>query len=144
MRLFHSLALVCLAVATTPGWTQVSVHINVPGIVQMAPPPPRYEAVPRGAPNQVWVPGRWAWNDRQYAWQPGHLQRARIDYMYAHGQWIPADGGWRWSEETWRPKPKQSATAKMRERTVRNTTIGTDRAFTALQDKLKRGAARAS
>jgi hypothetical protein len=107
MRLFHLLILVCLAAAITPGWAQVSIHINVPGLVQSTPPPLRYEAVPRSAPNQVWMPGHWAWNDRQYAWQPGHLQRARIDYIYAPGRWMPADGGWRWSEETWRPKSKQ-------------------------------------
>ena len=99
--------MLCLAVGTasSSALSQVSVHINVPGVVQMAPPPPRYEPVPRAMPGQVWVPGRWAWNEREYVWQAGQWQGARPDYVYAPGRWVAADGGWRWSEDQWRRRP---------------------------------------
>jgi hypothetical protein len=81
---------------------QVSVNINVPGLVTMAPPPPRVEYVPAPQPGRVWVPGRWSWNDRAYAWRPGYWQRARADYDYAPGRWVAMNGGYRWVEGDWR------------------------------------------
>ena len=82
---------------------QVNIQINVPGIVQVAPPPLRYEAVPLARPGQVWVPGRWAWNERDYVWRGGHWQEARPDYVYAPGRWVQAGGGWRWVDDQWKP-----------------------------------------
>lgn len=97
------LLICCLALSSASFVTlaQVSININVPGLIQAAPPPPRYEAVPRAVQGQVWVPGRWAWDDREYAWRRGQWQPARTDYVYAPGRWVAADGGWRWSGEQW-------------------------------------------
>ena len=69
------------AAATFPALGQVNININVPGIVQMAPPPPRYEMVPGPRPGQVWVQGRWVWNERDYVWQGGRWQQDRPDYV---------------------------------------------------------------
>ena len=91
-----------LAASALPATAQVSVNINVPGLVQMAPPPPRFERMPGPRAGQVWVPGRWQWNGRDYVWASGRWQRARPDYAYAPGQWVQADGGWRWREGDWR------------------------------------------
>lgn len=107
MQVSKLLLTVCLATASVSGWAQVSVQINVPGLVQVAPPPPRYEASPRLQPDQIWVPGRWEWTGREYVWQRGHSERARADYVYAPGRWVPADGGWRWSDEKWSKKTKR-------------------------------------
>jgi hypothetical protein len=99
--------LFCLAFSTVSSavLSQVSVQINVPGIVQIAPPPPRYEPVPRATPGRIWMPGRWAWNEREYVWRAGQWQTARPDYVYAPGRWVAGDGGWRWSEDQWRRRP---------------------------------------
>ncbi|RZL61157.1 MAG: hypothetical protein EOP81_17890 [Variovorax sp.] len=91
-----------LTAAAWPAAAQVSVNINVPGVVQMAPPPPRFERPPPVRSGQVWIPGRWQWNGRDYVWAGGRWQTARRDYSYAPGQWVQADGGWRWREGDWR------------------------------------------
>lgn len=91
------------AAATFPALGQVNININVPGIVQMAPPPPRYEMVPGPRPGQVWVQGRWVWNERDYVWQGGRWQQDRPDYVYAPGRWVQASGGWRWVDDQWKP-----------------------------------------
>lgn len=91
-----------LAAAAMPSAAQVSVNINVPGVVQMAPPAPRYERMPPPRGGQVWVPGRWQWTGRDYAWRGGRWVAARPDYAYAPGQWVQADGGWRWRDGNWR------------------------------------------
>jgi hypothetical protein len=81
---------------------QVSVNINVPGLVMTAPPPPRYEPPPQLRRGYVWVPGRWAWDGRAYAWQQGNWRAERAGYAYAPGGWVEDRGGWRWNEGDWR------------------------------------------
>lgn len=112
MQFFKPLVVVCLSAVHASGWAQVSVQINVPGVIQVAPPPPRYEAAPRILSNQVWVPGRWNWSGQQYVWQRGHSERMRPDYVYAPGRWVAADGGWRWSDETWTNKKQHKQARK--------------------------------
>ena len=46
---------------------QVSVNINVPGVIAVAPPPPRVEYMPGPRPGQVWVQGNWYWHQGDYA-----------------------------------------------------------------------------
>jgi hypothetical protein len=82
---------------------QVSVNVQLPGLVSMAPPAPRYEPEPAPRGGYVWVPGRWAWGGSAYAWQAGQWQPARPDHAYAPGRWVQADGGWRWVEGGWKP-----------------------------------------
>lgn len=97
-------ALAALVTAVTfPALGQVNININVPGLVQAAPPPPRYEAMPGPRQGQVWAPGRWVWNERDYVWQGGRWQQARPDYVYAPGRWVQAGGGWRWVDDQWKP-----------------------------------------
>lgn len=102
MKTASFLFAVVTAAAAFPAAAQVSVNINVPGVVQMAPPPPRFERPPPMRSGQVWVPGRWQWNGRDYVWLGGRWQAARRDYTYAPGQWVQADGGWRWRDGDWR------------------------------------------
>lgn len=102
MKRCHFLLAVLMAAAALPAVAQVSVHINLPGVVQAAPPPPRYERMPGPRAGQVWVPGHWQWNGRDYAWRGGNWQAARRDHAYAPGAWVRADDGWRWREGDWR------------------------------------------
>ena len=94
---------------------QVSVNINVPGLVMTAPPPPRYEPLPPPRGGFVWVPGRWAWDGRAYAWRPGGWQPERAGYAYAPGRWIEDRGGWRWAEGDWRRREAYREARRERE-----------------------------
>jgi hypothetical protein len=105
LKFAHLVLVASLAVAASTASAQVSVNINVPGVVQLAPPPPRYEVIPGPRPDQIWVPGRWHWTGREYAWRAGFWQGARPDYAYLPGEWVRVDGGWRWREGGWRPGP---------------------------------------
>lgn len=85
LALAGALSLLGISPAAT---AQVSVNINVPGLVITAPPAPRYEAPPAPRGGFVWVPGRWAWNGHDYVWRPGRWAKARAGYDYAPGRWI--------------------------------------------------------
>jgi hypothetical protein len=101
------LALACAAMATPlVAPAQVSVNINVPGIIAVAPPAPRYEVMPAPRAGQVWIQGNWYWGSNDYAWRPGRWEPARPDYDYAPGRWVRADGGYRWVEGSWKSKGK--------------------------------------
>ena len=92
-----------LAAASLVASAQVSVNINVPGLIAVAPPAPRVEYMPAPRPGHLWVEGNWHWNQGGYAWRPGYWQRARPDYAYAPGRWVRLDGGYRWVEGGWKP-----------------------------------------
>ncbi|NVM91467.1 YXWGXW repeat-containing protein [Variovorax sp. SG517] len=100
-----------LSILTIPlaATAQVSVNINVPGLVMTAPPPPRYEPLPPPRGGFVWVPGRWVWDGRAYAWHAGGWQPARAGYVYAPGRWIEDRGGWRWNDGDWRREARREA-----------------------------------
>lgn len=59
MRLAHSILLITASASSAAALSQVSVNINVPGFVQVAPPPLRYESVPRAMQGQA--PGLDIW-----------------------------------------------------------------------------------
>ncbi|MBO9647305.1 MAG: YXWGXW repeat-containing protein [Variovorax sp.] len=102
MRLSSTLLAYALAAAPFCASAQVSININVPGVVAVAPPAPRYEPVPPPRVGYVWVPGVWQYRHDAYAWQQGYWQPARPDYVYAPGRWVRAEGGWRWVEPEWK------------------------------------------
>lgn len=61
-------------------------------IVQGAPPPLRYEAVPVApGPGYVWHHGHWYWNGYRYVWVPGRYYAGSSvvviggGYGYGHG-----------------------------------------------------------
>jgi hypothetical protein len=100
---------------TPAAHAQVSVNIQVPGLVMAPPPPPRYEAPPPPRNGFVWVPGRWAWDGRAYAWRRGGWQPARAGYAYAPGRWVEDRGGWRWNEGDWRRQEARREARRERE-----------------------------
>jgi hypothetical protein len=106
MRLSTLFLAGAMAAAPFCAAAQVSVNIQVPGLIAVAPPPPRFEPVPAPRVGYVWVPGNWQWRQDAYGWRQGYWQPARPDYVYAPGRWMRADGGWRWVEPDWRPSGK--------------------------------------
>ena len=152
MRLSTFLVAGALAAAPCFSTAQVSVNINVPGLVTIAPPAPRYERAPPPRAGQVWVPGHWQWQQDDYAWQQGRWQAARPDYDYAPGRWVRAGDGWRWAEPEWRrakhPKHKdkhygtgRSITMAYRHDRHEERDQTATAATTALQDRPRRDAA---
>lgn len=66
-----------------------------------APPPPRYEAVPRPRHGQVWVPGHWEWRGRHHVWVSGHWVQARPGYYYRPPRWEQRNGQWEMHDGRW-------------------------------------------
>lgn len=66
-----------------------------------APPPPRYEAVPRARRGQVWVAGHWEWRGKRHVWAPGHWIKARKGHNYRQPQWQQNNGHWQMHGGGW-------------------------------------------
>ncbi len=77
--------------------------------VEVAPPPPRHEAVPAPRIGFVWSPGYWDWGHGRYSWTRGHWEHEHHG-MHWHpnrweqreGRWVLERGGWhrqRWEGE---------------------------------------------
>jgi WXXGXW repeat (2 copies) len=73
---------------------QVAIDVNV------APPAPRYEAVPPPRAGFVWAPGHWVWNGT-WVWGPGRWVAARPGYHWAPGVWVPRGPRWHYVEGHW-------------------------------------------
>ena len=93
---FRKSLLVALCVASMGGLlapttasAAVAVYLNV------APPPPRYEAVPAARKGYVWAPGYWNYRGHRHVWVRGHWVRARHGYHWVPGHWDER-GNHRW------------------------------------------------
>src|SRR3954464_13358035 len=62
--------------------------------IDVAPPPPRVEAVPAARRGYVWVPGYWNWVNHRHVWVPGTWVHERHGYHYAEPHWAEHDGHW--------------------------------------------------
>lgn len=70
-------------------------------IVNIAPPPPRFEAVPAPRHGYVWAPGHWEWNGRAYHWVGGRWVGARAGYRWSAPQWVERGGRWYYEPRGW-------------------------------------------
>lgn len=70
-------------------------------IVEVAPPPLRYEVVPAPRVGYVWVPGYWEWRRHRHFWVAGHWVRHRPGYMYAPARWVERGGRWHYVAPAW-------------------------------------------
>jgi len=61
--------------------------------VQVAPPPPQYEAPPPLMVGQVWAPGYWGRNGASWSWVGGRHIAARPGYAYNPGTWVVRSPG---------------------------------------------------
>ena len=94
MHLFRTAALAAVlalsaAVVVSPAIAQAQIAIGIS--VNFAPPPlPVYEQPPIPDPDDIWIPGYWAWDGADY------------DYYWVPGTWAPApEPGLLWTPAYW-------------------------------------------
>jgi hypothetical protein len=101
MRL-RKLLIVGLCVTSLGTITVPMMASAQPGIYfNIAPPPPRQEAVPNARRGYVWVPGYWNARGNRHVWQAGHWERSRAGYSYAQPNWIQRDNRWQFERGRW-------------------------------------------
>jgi hypothetical protein len=72
-----------------------------PVIIVNAPPPPRYEALPRPRKGQEWAPGHWTWTGHKHKWTPGHWEKVRAGHYYQQPVWQQSNNGWYMAPGGW-------------------------------------------
>jgi len=105
MPIRHTASMLCAApllALTTVAAAQTDIG------VQIAPPPmPYMQQPPLPAPNAIWTPGYWAWDDwwGDYYWVPGTwVQPPRAGLLWTPGWWAYSAGRYRWHAGYWAPK----------------------------------------
>jgi hypothetical protein len=84
-------ALVASAIGAIPLQSAAAVSLSI----DVAPPPPRYEAVPAPRAGFVWAPGYWDYgSNKRYGWKTGHWERQRAGMAYHADRWEQRDGHW--------------------------------------------------
>ena len=69
--------------------------------VDVAPPPPRYEAVPPPRVGYVWAPGYWGWDSHHYVWHGGRWMHERHGEHWVQHNWNEHNGRWHYNEGHW-------------------------------------------
>ncbi len=71
--------------------------------VSEAPPPiPDYDAPPVPDPNEIWVPGYWAWGPGGYYWVPGTwVEPPQPGLLWTPGYWGWQNGYYGWNPGYW-------------------------------------------
>lgn len=91
--------------AVSTAQAQVNIAINV------APPPVRYEAVPRLNSGYAWAPGYWAWHRNHYVWKRGHQIVQRPGHRWVADHWA---SGNRYRAGYWQPQRQNRYQARHR------------------------------
>jgi hypothetical protein len=73
---------------------------------QQDAPPAAFPETPQQRRGFVWVKGYWQYNDGDYDWVAGHLERRPRGKQWQDGQWNNAGGNWTWSAGAWIDAPK--------------------------------------
>ncbi len=99
MRHFPTLA-VLLAVSLFAGCSQISdtnPYPAVPALIQETPPKP-----PVTAEALMWQPGHWDWNGSGYVWAKGQYVPAEgHGNLWMPGWWSRTPNGWVWQPPHW-------------------------------------------
>lgn len=94
-NLRHPVLLAALASIVLSGCIVAPIGPYRGGVVQVAPPAPRYEVA--GAPpvaGYLWIDGYWGWSGGRHVWQPGHWTAPRPGYRWAPHRWERDGRGW--------------------------------------------------
>lgn len=71
------------------------------GAAQLAPPPARYERMPRSRRGYVWEPGHWELRGNRHQWISGVWLAERPGYSYSQSSWNQRDGRWYMEPARW-------------------------------------------
>jgi WXXGXW repeat (2 copies) len=93
--LLGALATASIGVLPLPAAAAVSLFVDI------APPAPRYEAVPAPRAGYVWTPGFWDYRSGHHVWAKGHWERERHGYKYQPARWEQRDGKWTLEKSRW-------------------------------------------
>lgn len=104
MRRFNQLVLIGLVAGSLGGTgcvarTQARVEIGARSAPEA--PPSATEVYFEEKPGHVWVHGRWARQNNQWIWQPGHYEAERPNMVWLNGYWDRRDGKFVWVEGRW-------------------------------------------
>ena len=95
-------ALVVSAIGVIPVTASAAFGVYV----DVAPPAPRYEAVPAPRAGYVWAPGYWDYASGHYHWVGGHWIREHHGQYWHPDRWEQHDGKWSlqhgsWNKDRW-------------------------------------------
>jgi hypothetical protein len=88
MRNVWLCALIALSPLAMPAAAQVSINIGI----GVAPPAPRYEAIPAPRSGYDWAPGYWRWEGQRHVWTQGRWLQARSGSYWVADRWEARDG----------------------------------------------------
>ena len=83
------------------GWISTEVQAVRYDYVQVAPPPPRHERMPRPRQGYLWSPGHWEWRGQRHDWVSGAWIAERPGYVYSSANWTQRDGHWYMEPGRW-------------------------------------------
>lgn len=83
------------------GWVTVQSAPVAYDYVQVAPPPPRHERIPRPRAGYIWAPGHWEWRGNRHEWTSGVWIAERPGYQYRPATWQQRDGRWYMEQGRW-------------------------------------------
>jgi len=69
--------------------------------VEVAPPPPRAEAVPEARAGYVWVPGYWGWSGSKHEWVNGQFVAERRGHHWVMAKWEHRGPHWYFEDGRW-------------------------------------------
>lgn len=71
--------------------------------IEVAPPAPRVEVVPKPRAGFEWAPGFWRWDagGHRHVWEAGHWERARPGHHWVAARWEEHGGHHRFVEGHW-------------------------------------------
>ena len=69
--------------------------------VEVAPPPPRHEVLPRHREGFVWQPGYWEIRGDRHVWVRGHWVKERRGMYWHPSRWVERDGRWYFERGRW-------------------------------------------
>ncbi|MEJ0010365.1 MAG: YXWGXW repeat-containing protein [Alphaproteobacteria bacterium] len=74
--------------------------------IGVAPPAPRYEAVPAPRPGYTWAAGYWGWDDGRHVWHEGRWVAERPGYRWVNDKWTHHGNQWGHSAGHWAADPR--------------------------------------
>lgn len=91
VRTRMAIPIACIVVALAAAMVPIASNAQVNVGITLAPPAPRFEAVPAARYGYVWAPGYWRWAGRAHVW--------------VAGRWVPARRGMHWHGPEWQQRP---------------------------------------